>query len=104
MSVRYTTRIGYGFVISREEFKDHGEVWPELEDSEFYFPIDSWENFPNIFFGFVVKEVAIGEAIGFNNTFYYEADKFQEMVEQYQKICPNKDNYNPKLYILSCID
>ena len=104
MSVEYSTRVGYGYIISANEITSE-DFEKQLNESDYIFPIDSWSTHPNYFFGIlhtIVKE-GTGYMIPVRRP-VLDQDKLYEMIDEYKTFFPNKDNYICHDYVLACVD
>ena len=105
MSVRYSTRIGYGYIIHADEItSEEFENKLNNEYDEYALPIDSYAGRPNYFFGLLYVKVPHGEGYRIPIHQIFDRDKLCDMIEKYKDLCPNKDNYICHDYILSCVD
>lgn len=111
MNVRYSTRIGYGYVITRQEYKilqDDDELWDEFCKNSYTFAIDSWEpdTCPEYFFGLQYGYVPNGHAhrIPYPEGHGFTHEQIIEMIDNFKKFFPNHKDMMCHDYVLSCID
>ena len=104
MSVIYSTRIGYGYIIPFEEYKKLSNM-EDFCENDFAIPIDSWDpEFTDYFFGILTNYIKHGTGINFADVGVPSSKMIQEMRNTFIKFFPNRELEIPKYQILSCVD
>ena len=105
MSVNYSATLGYGFLIDSNECVNMpDEKYEAFVESEYYLCIDAYCDNPTIFFGLTIFNLDPGEAANVPNIRKYDHKKFTEMMDEFKLYFPNRSDYLPRDYIMSCID
>ena len=103
MSVNYSSRMGYGFIVKYHELPI--ERFEQFQESDYAFAIDAWDPDNSIyFFGLMMNAADPGEYFMIPPVTSYNHEQFIEMMDEYKSFFPNKKSYMPHSYILSCID
>ena len=103
MSVSYSSRMGYGFIIERYELPK--EKFKQFQESNYAFAIDGWDpDNSTYFFGFITDAADPGEYFIIPPVTSYDHDKFIKMMNEYKSYFPNQESYMPHNYVFSCID
>lgn len=104
MSVGYSAKLGYGFLIdSNECCSMPDEKYEQLVDSEFFTTVDSYCDNPLIFFGLIMFNLDPGEAASIPVVRQYDHDKFSQMMDEYKDLFPNRKGF-PRDYLLACVN
>ena len=108
MSVRYCTRLGYGFVVDDYELNElreaNREQYDDFLDNDYTIPIDGWGTGDSIyFFGIVEKTLEPGRFYEIPQKRNYKPEDVVDMIVEFKKYFPTKAGA-PQDYILSCID
>lgn len=105
MSVSYSTRFGYGFVISYNEYKDLDKDKMILfQESDYALRLDGWSYTSDYFFGIEIKSVEPGQYLMIPPVTPYVHDEFMDALKEFKDIFPNRKDYIPHNYVLSCVD
>ena len=106
MSVCYSSRMGYGFIVKHQEYRElPKEKLEQFQESDYTFAIDGWDPDNSIyFFGLMMKAADPGEYFMISSITSYDHDKFMEMMDEYKSYFPNQKSYIPHNYVLSCVD
>jgi len=103
MSVSYSSRMGYGFIVERHELPK--EKIKQFQGSNYAFAIDGWDpDNSTYFFGFITDTADPGEYFIIPPVTSYDHDKFMKMMDEYKSYFPNQEFYMPHNYVFSCID
>ena len=115
MSVNYSTNIGFGYMLTPEEYgymksmvKRNG-AWGQIED-EFY-PIDAYSDNSFIFLGEIFSTIDSGEYEAMDLAIYpptFDPEMFSRRYEEILMLCgitikPETKWETPKLYVMSWI-
>lgn len=108
MSVHYSSRLGYGFIVQRQEYREFPEEkFHEFQRSDYAFAIDGWDpDNSTYFFGFMMNAADPSEYFMIPSVIfsYDHDDKLMKMIDEYKSLFPGKDSYMPHNYVLSCVD
>ena len=106
MSVRYSSRMGYGFIVKRQEYREFSEEkFHEFQRSDYAFAIDGWDpDNSTYFFGFMINSADPSEYFMIPSVVSYDHNKFMEMMDEYKSFFPDQESYIPHQYVLSCVD
>jgi len=106
MSVRYSSRLGYGFIVQRQEYREFPEEkFHEFQRSLYAFAIDGWDpDNSTYFFGLMIWHADPSEYFMVPPVTPYPHEKLMDMIDEYKSWFPDKDSYMPHNYVLSCID
>lgn len=103
MSVCYSSRMGYGFIVKCHELPT--EKLEQFQESDYAFAIDAWDPDNSVyFFGLMMNAAEPGEYFMIPPVTSYNHEKFIEMMDEYKSFFPNQKSYMPHSYVLSCID
>ena len=106
MRVRYSSRLGYGFIVKRREYRElSNEKFKQFQESDYAFAIDAWDPDNSIyFFGLMMDTADSSEYFMVLPVASYDHDKFMEMMNEYKSYFPYQESYMPHSYVLSCVD
>ena len=106
MAVDYSSRMGYGFIIQRKEYRKlPEEKFKQFQESDYAFVIDGWDpDNSTYFFGLIMKVADPGGYFMIPSINSYDHKKFMEMMDEYKSYFPNQESYMPHNYVLSCVD
>jgi hypothetical protein len=105
MSIAYSARVGYGFLVDLDEqHQMTDEVFEEFVDSDFAVRIDGYADTSKYFFGLTKFSLDPGEAVSIPTKREYDPVKFSNMLNEFKYFCPNRDNYVPKDYVIFSVD
>ena len=106
MSVRYSSRLGYGFIVKRREYRElSNKKFKQFQESDYAFAIDGWNPDNSIyFFGLMISLANPGGYFMVPSVTSYDHDKFMEMMNEYKSYFPYQESYMPHNYVLSCVD
>ena len=103
MSVDYSSRLGYGFIVEHRELPI--EKLEEFQESDYAFAIDGWDpDNSTYFFGLMMDAAAPGKYFIIPSVVSYNHNRFMKMMDEYKSFFPNQKSYMPHNYVLSCID
>ena len=105
MSVYYSARLGYGFVVEQNELQwmeDHNII-DDFFDSSYVCVIDGYSSVPKYFFGITRFALDPGEIASVPINYRHNEHLF-DMIDEFRRCCPNRQNYIPKDYIFCSID
>ena len=106
MSVRYSTRLGYGYVVNQDMLRD-------LDKDKFYeFLEDDWtlaannydEENTSYFFGILQGYLQPGYIMRAPTRRNYTHQELSDMIDKFHYYFPNQNDYLCRDYIISCID
>ena len=105
MSVDYSTKLGYGFKVTKDEYLSLSkEKLNEFQEDNYTLALNNWAfNITDYFFGLDLKSVGPGEMTTLDFTYKYPDGTLEEFKNRYHYYFPNSTtecNY----WILSCID
>lgn len=107
MSVKYCSRLGYGFIVDSydlEELRDReNDLCDDFLNNDYTFVLDGWNNNDVCFFGIIEKMIKPGCFYEIPEKKNYKSDEVVEMIVEFKKYFPTKAGA-PQNYILSCID
>ena len=110
MSVNYSTRLGYGFIVHKDKLdalyqKGGEELLSEFQENDYALAVDGWRpDTSDYFFGLVKYSLDPGEVASVPNVRNIPHEKFREMMDEYKHFFPDEKCYVPHDFILSCID
>ena len=106
MAVDYSSRMGYGFIIQRKEYRKlPEEKFKQFQESDYAFVIDGWDpDDSTYFFGLMIDAAAPGGYFMIPSVVSYNHNRFMKMMDEYKSYFPNQESYMPHNYVLSCVD
>ena len=106
MAVHYNSRMGYGFIVKRQEYRKlPEEKFNQFQESDYALAIDAWNpDTSTYFFGLMMNEADPNEYFMIPSVVSYNHDEFMEMMDEYKSLFPDKESYMPHNYVLSCVD
>ena len=106
MSVHYSSRLGYGFIVQRQEYRElPEEKFHEFQRSDYAFAIDGWDpDNSTYFFGLIIWHADPGEYFRVQPVTLYSHEDLMKMIDEYKSFFPGKEPYMPHNYVLSCVD
>lgn len=106
MSVCYSSRLGYGFIIQRQEYRALSkEKFKQFQESSYAFAIDGWNpDNSTYFFGLMIWHADPSEYFMVPPVTPYPHEELMKMIDEYTSFFPNQKSYMPHNYVLSCID
>ena len=109
MSVSYSAKLGYGFMVHADDLEQMEErsveLYEDFIDNDFTVRLNGYVDYPtDYFFGLTIFSLDEGEAATVPNVRNFDHDKYIQMIEQFKQYCPNHKQYLPKDYILFCVD
>ena len=110
MSVRYSTRIGYGFYIPYEEIREvFGEdenLYNEFQENDYAMAIDAYNpDTSDYFFG--IEYITLDPGDICNIPVYHNfltSGVVSDMIDEFKKFFPNHKDMMCHDWVLSCID
>lgn len=108
MSVKYTTRLGYGFILTKTEYGWlSDEKFEEFIDHDLTHILDGYDPDSDApyFFGLSVISLDPGQYCSIPNDrhFLYTHQEIIEMLQEFKKFFPDLKDH-PRDYVISCID
>ena len=106
MSVRCSSRLGYGFTVKRQEYRElSNEKFDEFQRSDYAFAINAWDpDTSTYFFGLMIDTADPSEYFMVPPVTPYPHEELIKMIDEYKSLFPNKESYMPHNYVLSCVD
>lgn len=106
MSVHYSSRLGYGFIVKRREYRElSNEKFKQFQESNYAFAIDAWDpDNSTYFFGLMIWHADPSEYFMVPPVTPYPHEKLMEMIDEYKSFFPYQESYIPHNYVLSCVD
>lgn len=108
MSISYSAKLGYGFMIHQDELKEMEErdveLYEDFIDNDFTLRLDGYAETSDYFFGLIIYSLSEGEAATVPNVRKLDQSKYNRMMKQIKQYCPNRKHYLPKDYVLFCVD
>ena len=106
MSVHYSSRLGYGFIVQRQEYREFPEEkFNQFQESDYAFAIDGWDpDNSTYFFGLMIWHADPSEYFMVPPVTPYSHEDLMKMIDEYKSFFPDKDSYMPHNYVLSCVD
>ena len=106
MYVHYSSRLGYGFIVQRQEYRElPEEKFEQFQESDYAFAIDGWDpDNSTYFFGLMMDAAAPGKYFIIPPVTSYDHNKFMKMMDEYKSYFPDQKSYMPHNYVLSCVD
>lgn len=105
MSVNYSTKLGYGFKVTKDEYLSLSkEKFNEFQEDDYTLALNSWApDMTDYFFGLDIKSVGPGEMTTLNFDYKYPEEIFKEFKDHYYNYFPNS-TAECTFWMLSCID
>ena len=106
MSVQYSSRLGYGFIVQRQEYRDFPkEKFNQFQESDYAFAIDGWDpDNSTYFFGLMIWRADPSGYFMVPPVTPYPHEELIKMIDEYKSFFPGKEPYMPHNYVLSCVD
>ena len=106
MSVHYSSELGYGFIVQRQEYRELSEEkFHEFQRSAYAFAIDAWDpDNSTYFFGLMTLHADPSEYFRVPPVTPYSHEDLIKMIDEYKSFFPGKEPYMPHSYVLSCVD
>lgn len=106
MSVHYSSRLGYGFIVQRQEYREFPEEkFKRFQESDYAFAIDGWDpDNSTYFFGLIIWHADPSEYFMVRPVTPYPHGELMKMIDEYKSFFPNQKSYMPHNYVLSCVD
>ena len=106
MSVSYSSRLGYGYIVERNGYRNlPDKLRHKFQESEYALAIDGWDiDGSTYFFGLVINTADPSGYFMVPTVISYDHDKLIEMMDEYKSYFPNQEFYMPHQYVLSCVD
>lgn len=105
MSVDYSTKLGYGFKVTKDEYLSLSkEKFNEFREDDYTLALNSWaSNATDYFFGLDLKSIDPGEMTTLNFDYKYPDGTLEELKNHYYYYFPNSAA-ECTYWMLSCID
>ena len=106
MSVSYSSRLGYGYIVERHEYCNlSDELRHKFQESEYAFAIDGWNtDGSTYFFGLIINTADPSDYFMIPAVISYDHEQFIKMMDEFKALFPERESYMPRQYVLSCID
>ena len=106
MSVSYSSRLGYGFIVKRQEYRElPKEKLEQFQESDYAFAIDGWDpDNSTYFFGLMIWRADPSGYFRVPPVTPYSHEDLMKMIDEYKSFFPGKEPYMPHNYVLSCVD
>lgn len=106
MSVSYSSRFGYGYIVERNEYRNLSDkLRHEFQESEYALAIDGWDiDGSTYFFGLIINAADPSGYFMVPAVISYDHEQFLEMMNEFKILFPNRASYMPRQYVLSCVD
>ena len=109
MSVRYCTRLFYGYKVDKkmldELYKRDSILYEEFQENDWAFPADAWRPDSTTYvFGIQQGFINPGGVVEVPTRRNYTHKDFIEMTSEFKRFFPEEKEYICRDYIVSCID
>lgn len=106
MSVSYSSRFGYGYIVERNEYRNLPDTLRhKFQESEYALAIDGWDiDGSTYFFGLISNTADSSGYFMIPAVVSYDHEQFMEMMDEFKALFPKRESYVPHQYVLSCID